>query len=791
MTHRGRAASRWVAAAVVAAGLTTGLNRAGAGALVQEAEGGAVTISVLSTRADLVSGGDALIEVALPAGAEGAGLQVTAGERDVTPSFTARSATGVRGVVDQLPVGPTTIEARLPDGRGARLTVTNHPRGGPVLAGPQVVPWICTTAANGLGPPTDAQCNAPARTTYQYQPSGAPAGEYQPYDPAKPPTDVATTRTVRGGAVPYILRVETGTIDRSIYRTMVLADPRSPWTAVAPQPTWNGKVLVSFAGGCGTPYQQQPPPARGPVFGNTASDGDIVQPALLGQGWMTATAGALSFNQSCNPLVSAETVMMLKEHIIDTAGPIERTISVGGSGGSVQQHYIATAYPGLLDGIVPTQSFPDLEGMTWDTADCALGTRYFLGAALLWVDLDDQLAVLGKDGPVSCLQFVTFFGDWFDPQNRGPFQIGAGVRTGCSLPSGAAYHPTTNPTGARCSVQDYQRSVWGTEGPRNAAPLPFDNVGVQYGLEALEAGAISPAQFVDLNARIGGIDNEGRYTPGRSAMSPETAAAMYRANLTTDVHRLAELPILDVRDALVDQLAETLSDMHQPYNTRTMRARLDTVNGTHANHVVWFPVPENLDIRAVRAVDRWIDAIRADTSSRSAAEKVIANRPADLVDTCWIDGRAETDATRCRAAYPGVANAGNARLAAGAPLTDDIRKCALQPLDRGDYRVRFTDRQWAALQATFPEGVCDWTRPGVGQQPGIPWLTYAAGPGGQPLGPAPVSQPFAERGRDGPAPAPGRDLPALPATGADAGPLLVVGTLALAGSLALLRLRRC
>jgi len=41
---------------------------------------------------------------------------------------------------------------------------------------------------------------------------------------------------------------------------------------------------------------------------------------------------------------------------------------------------------------------------------------------------------------------------------------------------------------------------------RGFAGRPYDNVGVQYGLRALFAGDISPAQFVDLNAKVGGVD---------------------------------------------------------------------------------------------------------------------------------------------------------------------------------------------------------------------------------------------------------------------------------------------
>ena len=47
------------------------------------------------------------------------------------------------------------------------------------------------------------------------------------------------------------------------------------------------------------------------------------------------------------------------------------------------------------------------------------------------------------------------------------------------------------------------------------------------------------------------------------------------------------------------------------------------------------------------------------------------------------------------------------------------------------------------LQAAFPSGVCDWSEPGIGQQPTIAWQTYQDRKGrviygGRPLGPAPA-----------------------------------------------------
>ena len=89
------------------------------------------------------------------------------------------------------------------------------------------------------------------------------------------------------------------------------------------------------------------------------------------------------------------------------------------------------------------------------------------------------------------------------------------------------------------------------------------------------------------------------------------------------------------------------------------------------------------------------------------------------------------------------------RMVAGDALTTDTNKCQLKPLDRNDDYglIPFSDAEWATLQSVFPDGVCDFSVPGVDQQGTIPWQTYqddAAGGaviyGGRPLGPPPTSR---------------------------------------------------
>ena len=75
--------------------------------------------------------------------------------------------------------------------------------------------------------------------------------------------------------------------------------------------------------------------------------------------------------------------MMVKERFIEANGPVAHTQGFGCSGGSYQQHQIADNYPGLLDGILPGCSFPEV----------TLGTVAFITDAWL---LDDYFSSVGR-----------------------------------------------------------------------------------------------------------------------------------------------------------------------------------------------------------------------------------------------------------------------------------------------------------------------------------------------------------------------------------------------------------
>ena len=125
-----------------------------------------VQIQVLSTRADLVSGGEALTQIILPPGAKASKAQITLGSRNVTRAFAVRPNGKFEGLVTGLALGRNVLTARLPDGYGARLTITNHPIGGPVFSGP-ADPAVALPDRR-----TDKQCDQPPTFAYYYLPAG-------------------------------------------------------------------------------------------------------------------------------------------------------------------------------------------------------------------------------------------------------------------------------------------------------------------------------------------------------------------------------------------------------------------------------------------------------------------------------------------------------------------------------------------------------------------------------------------------------------------------------------------
>jgi hypothetical protein len=72
----------------------------------------------------------------------------------------------------------------------------------------------------------------------------------------------------------------------------------------------------------------------------------------------------------------------------------------------------------------------------------------------------------------------------------------------------------------------------------------------------------------------------------------------------------------------------------------------------------------------------------------------------------------------------------------GDSLAENVLKCQLEPPDPVDsLPVLLTAARLDPLRAVFPDGVCDWSTPGMGQGPAISLLDFTAGPGGTLLPP--------------------------------------------------------
>ncbi|HZQ88217.1 MAG TPA: DUF6351 family protein, partial [Acidimicrobiales bacterium] len=293
----------------------------------------------------------------------------------------------------------------------------------------------------------------------------------------------------------------------------------------------------------------------------------------------------------------------------------------------------------------------------------------------------------------------------------------------------------SNPHGVRCSLQDFMVNLFGTRSDNGYAGRAYDNVGAQYGYKALMSGAITPAQFVDLNTAAGSHDIDYHWQPGRVAADRPALANGYRGGAFNETNNMRDVAIIDLR-------GPDPGAFHDAYRAFAVRARLDRENGTHANQVIWEGfAPIVGDVNYTRlglvAMDRWLTAVEGDRRAIPLSRKLIDDRPRDVHDQC-SDGIGQTipGAAGEAACQAVVQLYSTPRVVAGSPLTTDIIKCQLKPLVRSDYLpVEFTDAQWVALAHIFPTGVCDFSKPGVDQQPTLPWQTYQDGPGtGRPLG---------------------------------------------------------
>lgn len=666
---------------------------------------GGLSIEVLSSRSDTVSGGNALVLVRSDDGGDLESLHVEVAGVDATADFAAGLEPGTQvAYLEDLRLGRSTITASADSHADASLEIVNHPLHGPLFSGPQN-PMYCSASGApwNLGD-VDEFCHVATPTvSYVYRTTG---GAFAPLPEGALPGDVASTTTTEGHTVPYVVRIERGTINRAVYETAVLHEPGTPlpdaWTDT---PGWNGKLLYTFGGACDLGY------------GQGTSTGGVQQDLLLRQGYGVASATLNVYAINCDDVTSAETASMVKERFIESYGPATFTMGWGGSAGTMQQLLIANNYPGIIDGVIGEIGYPDERTTTVGGHDCAvLGAYWATTPSGAWTTAQ-KLAVTGKATELTCFLFTLF--DGVDRVQECP----------SAVPVGDRWTPS-NTDGIRCTIADFGANYYGVDEDGYGLPIVPDNVGLQYGLNALLDGVITAEQFLDLNASVGGMDWDGNYTAERSSASVEAierAFAGGRVNMFSG--GLTTIPVIEYRG-----YTDPTGDFHERYKSWIIRERMHAAQGDLDTYVGWTgpsSATAFLQAEALSSMDEWLTNLEElSGDSGGSRDLTVAARPAGLTEGCYdasLDFIAEEidyfdPTTDCNVLYPYHSDP---RIEAGAPVTGEVLKCHLRDPQRSDYGSLLTDDEWATLQTVFADGVCDFSQPSVGATAlAGTWLDY-------------------------------------------------------------------
>jgi hypothetical protein len=623
-----------------------------------------------------------------------------------------------------------------------------------MFSGPHQTPFVCATAGNaagiGLPPiPQSPTCETPTVVSFVYRNL---AGQFVAYDPAAPPpaASIEMTTTMDGKTVPMILRWERGVINRFMYSIMMLS-PQSQTIATPDLSAWNHKALWSFSGGVAIGHTQ-----------GAVSGGDMRHLAGLRMGYAVLYSSGNRTNTHYNLQLGGETAIMVKDRFVSAYAEPEYTIAVGGSGGAIQQYVYGQNHPGLLDGGVPQYSYPDMVTQTIHVGDCELLERWLDSKVLanplsMWRTWVNRTLIEGLSSS------STFPNPYAAVMPYMPVPGSTECINGWRGLSPLALNPNfgTAPGYNPAVFGPVEWTHWGDlvniygTDETGFARSPWDNVGVQYGLEALQAGSITPEQFLDLNANVGSwkaskdMVQEGCpfiaalcatelpdvWSSRNMSLSPDggatpavrregNQAAGYAAYRSGMVFRgKLDIPVIDWRHYLEHRL-----DMHNSHQSFASRQRLLNYDGDASNQVIWFvdarPGTPQVDPtpQAFLALDRWIKNIEANPE-RSVGE----NKPADIKDSCfatngsliatgddvWNGILDDQAAGACTQAFPTFETS---RIVAGGPIEGSIFKCALQPLAsalaHGLYGAwEPTAAEVDRLNAIFPSGVCDYSKP--------------------------------------------------------------------------------
>ena len=739
-------------------------------------------LRVVSSAPEWVSGGDARVAVSGSSSLLGEAQLRLNGEAVDLSRFEMRDG-ALEGVIDGLEEGDNTLLVRHPDhGTLARLTLTNHPVEGPMFSGPHQYPFVCTTVSElGKQPLVDTDgdegfpvyddndqqiglsrdCGIEPYTEYWYRTTG---DQYKPLPEGDSrPADMATTTLMDGREVDFVVRWERGTINRFIYSIAMLAEAGEESGSLDTS-LWNGRLMYRFQGGVGIGHTQ----------GSMDYNRRALQPDVLGQGYAIIYSTGTRMSEHYNMQVGGETALMVKERFVEEYGEPLYTVGLGASGGAIQQYVYAQNHPGLIDAAIPVQSYPDMVTQTIHIGDCELLEHYMdvtdqdnekwetttnrtwlvgLNATDAVPDpLYDAKQLLGYGGAPGSTECVE---SWrgLTPLTMNPYYGQADNQDQMQPPGLMA---TVN-----WSHYDDLRNIYGLDGDGYPNTL-FDNVGVQYGLQALLDGNITEEEFLALNEQVGGwkdqkdMVQEGfpfLYSEEDVMGDPSLFDPWSRRNMTLSEDPAVPaprtegsleamngaytsgmvfhgdsggIPIIDWRPYLEHEL-----DMHNVHQSFVVRQRMEDFAGHADNQVIWFtdarPEEDFSHVPlALEVIEDWMANIRANPD-----QSVADNRPALAQDSCfatdgtliargdgvWDGALDDAPVGACTSEFPIYTTS---RIVAGAPTEGDVFKCGLKPvataLSDGTYGDWEPDGdQIARLNAIFPDGVCDYSQPDQGR----------------------------------------------------------------------------
>jgi hypothetical protein len=739
-----------------------------------------VQLRVLSSAPEFVSGGDARIEVrAAPGLHDKINLYLNGRAIDVQLQSHGHR---LEGVISGLAEGSNVLEVYV-KGQSLRDTIelTNYPITGPMFTGPQQMPFVCTTIQRDVSrqplvdtptPPGykvvdgsgnligySRDCSIDTFVTYWYR--AASGGSLKPLPAGARPADMGTVTLADGRTVDFIVRREVGSINRFLYSIAMLA-PAMDNAAQADTSLWNRKLLYWFQGGVAIGHSQ------GTVHGGS------MNPDVLAQGWAIVHSSGNNTGTHYNMNVSGETAMMTKERFIERYGVPVYTVGLGGSGGAIQQYLIAQNHPGVLDGLLPVQSYPDMVTQTIHIGDCELLEHYMDATDRTnpkWRVTKNRTLLVGLNAedsvpdPLAPLKAALGYGT--APGSTECIESWRGLTPLAMNPlfgqaaNQAQWVPQSDIAAIRWTHYDDLRNVYGVDATGAARPT-WDNVGVQYGLDSLRQGKITPAEFMHVNWNIGGWKHPSQMVqetfpffgtgaaeinkvftvpgyfdpwsrknmilaPSASMPAPRTVGdplAMRAAYTSGHVFGgQLNVPAIDHRQYMEREL-----DMHNVHQSFAVRKRVQQRMGHSDNLVVWFTdttpgAPKaSQTLQALAVMDQWLTNMRLNPRLG-----VAGNRPVAAVDSCfdlqgqpiyaggdaWSGILDDSAPGACTQEFPLY---GTSRIVAGAPIEGGIYKCALKPVEQavmdGTYQPWMpTPADVATLRQIFPQGVCDYSLP--------------------------------------------------------------------------------